>query len=251
LQYYLENTKCALIPQNIQFLRDTSKANKLGFTKTPKSTYNHNVRNEAITCKVSTDSSRVSLFGKENLSGQFSTILRHSYNQNYIDSTIPKYYFKKCTDKPMSTNIKIKNGSFSEVYPFKHSYICSQQILLKVKNEVNLENWFSFIWCKDFFPKLSKHDIYPDFQFTDSYNYLFDFDKQVEVTNIESLNKKLINEYFEVSCTFAKQEDTKCLLSVIVKLKQDMIPAKDASKIWEFVSMLDEINHLKINYKIL
>ena len=73
----------------------------------------------------------------------------------------------------------------------------------------------------------------------------------MEVLNGGEFTKKLSNEFFEISSNFVKQESNKYLLSVIVKVKQDLILEKDESKMTDFVNLLDDINKLKLNYKTL
>ncbi|MBK7667115.1 MAG: hypothetical protein IPJ32_07005 [Sphingobacteriaceae bacterium] len=249
LPFYFEGTSCVLMP--CTDCPGKGVKQQISFLGVPKSTFNENVRYEAASIKVNSDSMKLSFFIKENLSGQFSTLLRHYYNNDFIDSTVRADIYKKCTDKPAFGSLEIKKGALQKRFPFKQTYNCVGNIKLTNKNEINLTNWFSFIWTKDQFNKVPNHEVYSEFQFTDSYNFLFEFDKPVEILNAENFTKKLSNEYFEVTSNVVKQGEDKFLLSVIVKVKKEMISEKDASKIIEFVSILDEINHLKLNYKIL
>lgn len=251
LPFYLENTKCALIPQNVQFINNKAHANKMGFTRTPKSSFNDNVRVEAGRCLISTDSMKVRLTIKESLNGQFSTILRPYYNKDHIDSTVSPNYFKKCTDKPNAFSVIMKKGSVSNVFPFKHTYNCEESISLLNPSELNLKEWFSFLINGEEIIKKPNHDFYFDFQFTDTYNYLFEFDKPVEIVNMDDFAKKISNEYFEINSNLVKQEVNKYLLSVVIKVKQEVLPHKEAQKMIDFVSILDAINQLKLNYKVL
>ncbi len=253
LPFYLEGVNCALIPAETRYIGGRPKTEKVQilFTKTPKSFYNENTRSESGVYKVKTDSFYIGVNNKLRLGGQFSTVLRHYYNNSIIDSTIGENYYKKCTDKPHALGMKIKLVNSSKIFPFKCSYNSNGRIALASKNSLDLTNWFSFTWSKEELDKKPDHDYYVDFQFTDSYNYLFEFDKAVEVLNADDFLKKTSNDYFEISSNLVKQEDTKYLLSVIIKVKQDMIPEKDAIKIMDFVAMLDVINHFKLNYKTL
>jgi hypothetical protein len=252
LPFYLEGTMCALIPQNTHFSSiKTSITNKMLFTKTPGSSFNENLRSEIVKCNISIDSSKIRLAIKENLSGQFSTLLRPYYNNEYIDSTVSGKYFKKCTEKPFAKDITIKQISSAKTFPFKHTFGGEETIFLQKNSEISLLNWFSFVFSKKEIGSKPNHDYYMDFQFTDSYNYLFEFDKPCEIINSSSFTKKIINEYFELSSNLTKQESNKFLLSIIVKVKQDIIPKKDADKFMDFITALEDLNNLKLNYKIL
>jgi hypothetical protein len=251
LPFYYENNFCILAPRNTQYLKNKEMAGKIGFITTPKSSFNDNSRSESASIKVLTDSSKIAISIKENLAGQFSTLIRHLYNNDYIDSTVAPNYFQKCTDKPKAEMVKIKKSSGAKTFPFKHSYICTETIPLVSKNEIDLKNWFSFFWDKNSFPKTPNHDFYLDFQFTDTYNYLFEFDKAVEVTNAEGFTQKLSNEFFEISSNLVKQDANKYLLSVVIKVKQEKLQVEHGAKLLEFTGLLDQLNNSKLSYRIL
>lgn len=249
LPFYLEGTKCVLMP--CSQCKGASGKLQISFIGIPKSTFNENARSESATIRVSTDSMKVSFYIKENLSGQFSTLLRHYYNNDHIDSTVSESFYKKCYDIPGFSDVVVKKGTLQKKFPFRQTYNCSGNIKLSNKSEINIKDWFSFTWTKAQFPKTPNHEVYTEFQLSDYYNLLFEFDKRVEITNADDFIKKLGNEYFEITSNLVKQEEKKYLLSVIVKVKQDTIAEKDAMKIMDFVSMLDHLNTLKLNYKIL
>jgi hypothetical protein len=251
LPYYLENTRCVLAPMNVQFSRDKQSANKIGFVTTPKSNYNINIRSEAGTFTIDSDSMKIHASIKENLSGQFSTILRHYYNREFIDSTIAPNYFKRCSDKPGSYSVSLKRTTNTKIFPFKQSYISDFTIPLKKTNEIDLTDWFSFLWTKNTFVKEPTNDYFTDFQYTDIYNYLFDFKFNVDVLNLELFNKKFSNEFFEVTSNLVKQSEHAYLLSVSVKCKKDLIPYQNRSLLFEMASIMDQMNNLKLQYKAL
>jgi len=247
LPFYYEGTSCALLPCYNCF--GNNKNNKILMINTPGSTYNENIRTEAGVFKINPDSLVINVTIKEHLKGQFSTILRHFYNKEAIDSTITENYFKKCVDKPLGYNIQVKQRSNSEIFPFNYSYHCSERINLTKKTTIDLHNWFSFTFKKEDYTEIPTHDFYIDFQYTDVYNFMFEFDKPVEITNTDDLKKNLINDYFEVTSSIIKEEGNNYLLSIIIKVKQSIIPQKDGSKLIEFVNALDEINNFQIQLK--
>lgn len=249
LPFYFEGANCALMPCS-HCATNTGKF-QLMFVATPKSNFNENSRSETASISINTDSMKLGLSFKANLSGQFSTLLRHYYNNDIIDSTISQTYFKKCTDKPGLAVTNVKRGSLAKKFPFRQTYNCNGTIQLANKNMIDLTDWFSFTSTGSVFTKTPNHDVYLDFQHSDYYNFLFEFDKAVEIMNSDAFSRKLSNEYFEIASSLVKQETNKYLLSVIVKVKQDMVPEKDGIKLVEFVNMLDDINRLKLNYKVL
>ncbi|MBI3517877.1 MAG: hypothetical protein HY062_00785, partial [Bacteroidetes bacterium] len=245
LPFYYEGAFCALFPKNTKAASKKEDVQNLKFITTPISTYNENIRTENAAFKINIDSSIVHATIKENLNGQFSTLLRHYYNKDCIDSTVKVQYFKKCTDKPRSGNQFIKLSSQSKTFPFKASYICSENIPIS-KDKIDLSNWFSFLFTENDFKNKITQDYYLDFTYTDTYNFLLEFNKPVTITNIEELNSSLSNEYFEISSIISKQSETKYLFAVITKAKQYVLPQQKSTLLMEYVKQLDKLNSLNI-----
>lgn len=247
LPFYYEGSFCALFPKNTKAANYKEGLQNLKFIKTPASTYNENVRTENSLFKVNMDSSIVHASIKTTLNGQFSTILRHYYNKEIIDSTIKPEYFKKSIDKPSATDKYMKLTSQSKIFPFKSSYACSENIKIS-KDFIDLSNWFSFVLEKENFKDPITQAYFLDFTFTDTYNFLFEFNKPTEVINIEAFNKKLNNDFFDVSSTLNKQENNKYLLTVSTKAKQYVLPEEKTNYLIEYLNLLSEINTLKLKF---
>ncbi len=247
LPFYYEGSLCALIPKNTNAIPYKEGLQNIKFIKTPVSTYNENVRIENAVFKVNRDSLLIHSTIKENLNGQFSTILRHFYNNDCIDSTINAYYFKKCIEKPNSSEQKIKLTSFSKTFPFRASYSCTEDIAAS-KDSIDLSNWFSFILSKKYFQQKITQDYFFDFTFTDTYNFMFEFTKATTISNMAQCNTALSNEFFEISSTLSKQSDEKYLLTVTTKVKQYLLPQQQSAYLLEYVNALDKINSLKLKF---
>ncbi len=245
LPFYYEGTYCALTPKNTSAVKYRQGLNDLVFIKTPLSTYNENVRTENAVFKVNVDSMLIRATIKENLKGQFSTILRPYYNNDFIDSTIISGYFKKCIEKPNSTNQSIELMSQSKTFPFKTTFNCKETIRIQ-KDSIDLLNWFSFIFAKDLFNKPLTQDYYVDFTFTDTYNFILEFNKPVTIANTDSFSKTLSNDIFEISSSITKQSDNTYLLSLTTKVKQYIIPAQKFNNLTEYVDLLNELNSTKL-----
>jgi hypothetical protein len=260
LPFYVEGVDAALMGVNYQYFQMTALtsvhdyhrlAKVVNFIKTPGSTENENVRTESASLKVISDSSLIHLVVKESLNGQFSTIIRPLYLKDAIDSTVQAGYFKKCTDKPNAKNIRIKNSSRSSAFPFKYTFNCSEDIHLEKPLEIPLYNWFSFTFNKKMIEEgLPAFDYYFDFKYADVYNYQIQFDKPVTVDNAASFQKSLNNKYFEVTSHLVKQTESSYLLSVSVKVKQEVLPVKEGQLLLDFVNTLDELNNMVIQYKL-
>lgn len=216
------------------------------FMRTQSSTENENVRTESALCKVNLDSSQINVLIKENLSGQFSTLIRPLYLGESIDSTVNPVYFKKCIAKPNAFAMQVKLISKSDYFPFKYSFNCTEKITLQSKNEIPLKNWFSFTYNKNVIPKKPNSDYFTDFKYTDSYNYMFEFSKPIEIINLNDFLRSIHNSNFDLSSNMIKQTDTSYLLNINVKVKQILLPENEGQLLVQLATELDALNELVI-----
>lgn len=251
LPFYLEGVNAAVSAVNYSIFNmsnfTTSNdyyrlARVFKFIKTPGSTENENVRIENGVFNIDLDSAIIRANIKENLNGQFSTIIRPIYFNELIDSTVYPVYFKKCTDKPNAKNIKIKSTSRSNVFPFKYSFNCSEDISLINPSELSLKDWFSFVLNNSMIDQLPNFDFYVDFKYSDMYNYLLQFNRSVTIENISEFTKSINNKYFELNSNLVKQSESSYLLSLNVKVKQEVIPKEDGQLLLDLVKELDSLN---------
>jgi len=242
LPFYLEGSLALLNPQNFQEESKNKNGNFFKFIKTHKGTCNENTRTENVSVAISLDSLKADLVIKEALSGQFSTLLRHLYLNEAIDSTVPRYYYKKCTDKPLASGARVKLSSKMTDFPFRYNFNCTERIKLEDKNYLSLENWFSFLVSRSSFPELPTHDYYMDFDFSDSYNFLLNFNEPVSITNAAFFKRNLNNEFFELESEVLKQSETSWLLKVKLVVKQMKIPESGMDQLEELLKELDALN---------
>jgi hypothetical protein len=249
--YYEGVTAAILLHHNTTTtLHDSSDSlENYKFFRTQSSTENENVRAENALLKVNLDSSTINVLIKENISGQFSTIIRSLYLNETIDSTINPIYFKKCITKPNSAASQIKLISKSDYFPFKYSFNCTEKIALLSKSEIPLKDWFSFTYNKKIIPQRPNFDYYVDFKYTDTYSYMFEFNKPTEVINVNDFTKSINNKYFDLSSKLVKQTEAGYLLSVMLKVKQSVIPEIEGEVLLEIANSLDELNDLVIKLK--
>jgi hypothetical protein len=242
LPFYLEGALGALQPRNFQPDIKDKESQYFKFIKTHKGTYNENTRTENATVRISLDSLKANLVIKESLSGQFSTTLRHYYLGDYIDSTVAPYYFRKCTDKPLSSNAKIRLSSHITDFPFRYTFNCSEKISLYNAGFIDMKNWFSFPLSKSVFPEMPLHDYYFDFDFSDSYNFQLDFGKPVELANVQTFSRNISNDLFELESAIVKNSESSYLVKVRLAVKDMHVPADKAPLLMDLVKNLDELN---------
>ncbi|MBL7931210.1 MAG: hypothetical protein JNL60_04895 [Bacteroidia bacterium] len=248
LPFYLEGSLAQLRPRNFQTETKDKSTAMFKFIKTPKSTHNENTRTESVNALVSIDSLKTSLTIKESLSGQFSTLLRHLYLKETIDSTIADYYFKKAVDKPLAKDVRIKLASKSTDAPFRYNFNCTETIPLLSNNSLSLKDWFSFVPSGKSIPVQPTHDYYFDFVFSDVYNFMFDFQTPVEVTNKADFKSDLTNDYYELRSDITELNSNAILLKVSLVIKQHKIPVQDAALLMNLVDRLDQLNSKTLTF---
>ena len=249
LPFYYEGSLAALVYRNYKETEKEAGENYFRMIRTRKGTANENSRTENATVDINTDSLVAHLKIKESLSGQYSTILRHYYLNTYIDSTLPAYYFKKCTDKPGASLVKIKLSSRLTDYPFRHTFNCSEKLTLSSGTSISLRNWFSFVVFSAGIPKAPKQDYYFDFENTDTYNFLLSFSKPTEIENAGELSAQLDNAYYSFSSGLEKQSDRSYLLKVELKIKVRKLPKEDAGELLKLTRALEEMNSFNLKLK--
>lgn len=246
LPFYYEGSLAALSAKNFQEDTKNKDSKVFKIMKTHRGTYNENTRTENATVKIALDSLKANFVIKESLSGQFSTVLRHLYLNEYIDSTISPHYFKKCLDKPNSTNQKIKLSSSINEFPFRYTFNCSEKISLIDPKNLTIKNWFSFPISKAIIPEIPMHDYYFDFDFSDSYNFLLDFDSPVEIKNQTDFTKKINNEYFELESEIIKNSESTYLLKVKLVIKKLKLPLENINVLESLIKELDSLNNFSL-----
>lgn len=249
LPFYYEGSLAALTAKNYQEGMENKDSKYFKLIKTHKGTYNENTRTENASVKISLDSATAGLTIKESLSGQFSTVLRHLYLNESIDSTIGPHYFKKCTEKPFATNIKSRLSSKINEYPFRYTFACNEKLALSSNQALSLNNWFSFTLNKNVVPEVPNQDYYFDFEFTDSYNFSLDFGSAVEIINLSAFTKKTSNDYFELDSEIIKNSDSNYLLKVKLAVKQQKLPVENNLLLTELVQQLEELNSFTLSLK--
>ena len=244
IPFYFEGTTAALMNYDVK-----GGLGVVNFIKTSSSSENENVRTENGMFKINLDSNVVNASIKVNLNGQFSTIIRHTYLNESIDSTVNPIYFKKCTDKPNAKNISIRKTLASNAFPFKNSFACTENISYPNASEIPMTNWFSFTISKHIIPEKSNFDYYFDFQYTDMYNYMLEFNKPTDILNSDDFIKSIENDYFELSSKLTKQSETTYLLNVVVKVKKPIMVKSDGQMLVDFANELDKLNSLTLKVK--
>lgn len=239
LPFYLENAPAMLTGRNFQNSRQ--RAEPVKFTRTPASTWRDNLRVESAVVKVNTGEGKAVFQIKETISGQFSTLLRPLYSGHMIDSSVSRHYFKRCVDKPMASQVALRCTAASPEFPYRHSYIASEELTLPSDSAIHIGGWFSFITGGTQLPEEPRYDYYFDFPFSDSYYYSLEFGQQVEIINREAFKKNLSNEMFQLQSDIVPAGPGKFLVHVKVNVIRRHIPVSESGRLMEFVNALDDL----------
>lgn len=248
LPFYFEDAVAAIFPMNFQ--ADTREKNKklFRFEQTRNSSFNDNVRVEESTINIRLDSLKASLKTELALSGQFSTILRHFYLNDPCDSTIPKFYFRKCTDKPKAKLSKENLTHKSATFPFTTEFNCITYISLKDTFQFSLKDWFSFTFQKNELAKHSDLDYHFDFEQTDRYIFNLNFSREKNIKNLESFNNALENEFFTLNSSLVKLSNYSYKMEVLLKIKVKMLPKEKLHLLIDLVNELDRLNNFCLEF---
>jgi len=222
---------------------------KFKFIKTPSSSQNDNFRNTACKLSISLDSLKINVQSKIQLTGQFSTLTRGYYLYGSVDTTINPAYYKiiaNTADQPLATKMNVT--PVDKKYPFEvmvNQEFSTNNRLKKVNDKefsIKLEDWFNNITDEDFQAKNRYLDYYPDFQSQDIHRYLFHFDHPVEVTNIQTFQKKINNSFTDYEINASQPGPQDVLLECTYVVKPVSVPASNAKDVENVFNAIHEIN---------
>ena len=77
---------------------------------------------------------------------------------------------------------------------------------------------------------------------------MFEFNKPVNVTNIDEFNKSMTNDFFEISSKLVKQGDKNYLFTISTKAKQHLIPQVKTMLLLDYLEKLNDLNNLILKY---
>lgn len=249
LPFYYEGTTAALFAKNFQNQDQMKDQNNFKLITTHHATFNENSRIENTNINVNLDALTYSMTIKESLSGQFSTILRHWYNNNNIDSTLQLFYFKKCTDKLNPSSVKVKLSSKLNTFPFRHNYVCSGEATISEPTKLSLKNWLSIPIPEFNFDKNNYYDFYFDFEFSDNYNFLINFNKSVTILNESKFNKEINSRWFNFNSQLIKNADGNYLLKIKLDVKDRVVKHGELIEFKPIVDFIKELDRTALEIK--
>jgi len=249
--FYFENTLARLVHIGDYRARKEVISTELRQVRTPFSLPKDNRRSVNILAEVNLSSYAVNFEALIKLSGQYSTMTRGVYdNKGYFDPTINPLYFKKPLEVDSSVEVSHREWLFkSDIYPFKASHKMAYQSnqLLRIVNDtiqLPVRNLFDHILPRPNCQFKRTTTFYSDFAGTDTYNYLFEFNKKVALINEESV--KISNEYAEYIFSIEQVSDQSIKLSTHLNKRQDKIPVNQFQQVCEIYDAIENSTDLTI-----
>lgn len=201
LPFYFENTTLEVQYMNQEKLRAGSLIDEIyarkenQFIDAPVSTVNENYRTTHSKVNVSLDEGTLDFDTRMTLSGQFSTLTRSNYVCDEAFPNVDTTYHQKVWDGLHATRVRHETTGQSDQFPFQTKVQASYRATSNVGDEVfqvSLDHWFKHV-AHSIDTTDRQLSYYPDFQSTDSYTYMLQFDSPVEFIDLpESITE--VNE---------------------------------------------------------
>jgi len=188
LPYYFENTTARLI--YLDYYRDYKSAieEKFVSANTPASNNRDNTRTQSAVVDIDLEKMTAGFTANVSLTGQFSTLGRSSYLYDICDETVNPLYCKKIWEgiSPGISPEKFEVKGVRQDFPFKAEFdvrFRARDILTKSNDTIflDLKGWFCHIVDKNLDADKRMLTYYPDFQYTDAYNYKIVFSDKVKL----------------------------------------------------------------------
>jgi hypothetical protein len=188
------------------------------------------------------------------LSGQYSTLTRFVYDNKPIDSTINPRYVEPIWQ--ICDSVKVIESKISDqqiYYPFKTKINMeySANNLIYYDNEVySLEcgRWFKLVYHDGINNQVRSLDYYPDFIGTDSYSYMLEFEKPIEIVSVQD-TISCTNRYAHLSLITKQVDPQHILLRCNYNILTNLISKDDIELVRNINRQIEAISDSKILFK--
>ena len=222
---------------------------------TPASNPTENYRKVQSKISLATESLNVKFQTRIFLSGQYSTLTRCVYCEKPVDSTINPIYLDpvwNISEQVNLINIKVDHPQIT--FPFKTTinlnYSADDIVDRDGENlMINIGNWFKLVVTKTNENEQRHLDYYPDFQGSDQYSYMLEFDKPVTLIS-EHSKKEVSNDYARFCFEATQTEENKILLTCNYNIKAQHVEKKYYDLVAEINAAISALKQEKIVFKI-
>ncbi|MEO8085932.1 MAG: hypothetical protein ABI763_03880 [Bacteroidota bacterium] len=260
LPFYYEDIRSILIPQHEPSEKKYDLVPSVHFTfvKTPFSGVKDNLRITSALVNASLETMTLTFNARIKLSGQFSTIMRGYYLYHERDTTVnPSYFNTIASIADDEKKAEVNVTSTSKQFPYEASVSINLSSHTSITKEsdgsysIDLDGWFNNVIDEDF-SAINRHlDFYPDFQFQDSHKYMMKFDKKVQVTNIEQLQKTISNGFADYTIKISQVDESSVILETSYIVKPEYAPAAHAKDVQDVFDAIKKLNDSSLKIKTL
>lgn len=230
--FYYEGCPMILIPQREPEQRilnlGIAYLPNLVYVNSPSSNENDNSRkiNSMISVKLSEN--KVDFNTKVSLSGQFSTLTRGFYSDEYIDSSVSSLYYKKFYQiSPTTKLLNLAKTSEDSLFPYSTNFKASYSdasLIKKTNDSVYVLKLTELVQhaIEMNIDTLVENSFYPDFKQTDIYRYMIKFDQPIKLLD-HDLNISIDNALGKYSFTVTQKSETDLMLESYLQITSDKV----------------------------
>lgn len=259
LPFYYEDINTELVPQNVDIEEKYKKLPTVNYqrVRTPYSTLNDNYRNQNVMVNLSTETLATTFDARVELSGQFSTMTRGYYQENYKDPSVNELYNHKISD--LGSNVKLisqektlgkSDFPFTTTYHIKYEKNDAVTKAADGTLHLNLSNWFAHIIYKNFLADNRKTDFYFDFQFQDDYKYFIKTDEPVTVINAADFATELKTDFGTYNIVLSYPQSDIIQIESKMIVKDEHVPAKNVVNVAAVYAAIEQLNKKELVLKV-
>lgn len=251
LPFYYEGCPIILIPQREPEALILNLGNaylpELVYSSTPSSSETENTRKTSSMINLNLKGNLVEFNTKLSLSGQFSTLLRGNYTDEYIDSSVNNLYYKKIYHLSPNTRLTNLEKTFEDsIYPFNTNFkiLYSDASLLTKKNDsiftLNLSNIIVHVIEQNIDSNII-NSFYPDFKQSDIYRYYIKTDIPVKLSN-ENLHINIENSLGKYTYNVFQKSETEIMIESYLLISSDKVTSQ---KINDVIEISKQVNNVR------
>ncbi len=222
---------------------------------TPITSWEDNYRKVQSKVSINLEDNKAEFQTRVILSGQYSTLTRFVYIDKPIDSTInPKYHEPIWNVADDIKITKVKTTQPLIYSPFKITVMSeyNSNSLISFDNnqyKLKLGNWFKMIYNDDILETTRFLDYYPDFIGSDSYSYMVEFDKPINLVSIPD-TFDINNKYCHFSLSFKQIDKQRILFNCTYNILSKRIEKDSIGLVKEINQQIIKLKQSEIKFEI-
>lgn len=238
-----------------QMTDDINNRNIVRLHKTPSTKAEDNVRQTNVAATINEDLT-INFDVQINLSGQYSTLLRHYYAYGQRDSSINPIYYKNISHiKAQPVVTKPPKVDVDNVYPYKatvNAAYFTDKLVQKTDSTlvIPLADLIAHVIHDRLSAEFSRTTpYYFDFVSTDTYNYYFTFPNKITLANYPNLPIVIKNDYLSLRFDISQPDVQSVLLQSKLQTHATKVPTNAMASVYNIYNLIKSYNNLAIIVK--